>query len=32
MIQTEIINTEGFLESLVDILSPNKKTTKDEGK
>ena len=31
MIQTEIINTEGFLESLADILSPNKKTTKEDG-
>jgi hypothetical protein len=30
MIQTEILNTEGFLESLADILSPNTKTTKEE--
>jgi gas vesicle protein len=29
-IQTEILNTEGFLESLADILSPNTKTTKEE--
>jgi len=29
-IQSEVLDTEGFLESLADILSPNKKTTKEE--
>ena len=30
MIQSEVLDTEGFLESLADIFNPNKKATKEE--